>query len=263
MKFSIIMASYNQVTYIQQAIDSVLDQTYENFELIIIDGMSNDGTLDIINKYKNHPKVKLTIEKDTGLYHARNKGILSATGEIIGFLNTDDFYTQDALANIHQCFQENPGVDVVYGLNTSVNKKNEVTDRDKFTTFDKVHRMKKYIALPDQSTFILSKNINYVGLYDCTFKIVADWDFWQRGMTLNLKFISLDKYIGNFRKYDETLTFSSKFENLRFKGVKRLYNRYNDALFSSFFITLHFRYYVKRPLKKIVLIEKIYRLIKK
>ena len=257
------MASYNQVDFIEQAILSVLNQSYQNFELIIVDGISTDGSLDVIKKYQEHPKVISFIEKDKGLYHARNKGILKATGDILGFLNTDDYYEIDALESVYDFFENDLTIDVVYGLNEVVDKNSNFVKRDCFSDYDKNFRIKKYRALPDQSTFILKKHIEYVGLYDSTFSIVADWDFWQRAMVLNLKFVPINKHISNFRIYDETLTFSPKFSEIRFIEMKRLYRKYNDVLISPFIVELFFRHYIKRPLKKKSILLKIYRKFKK
>jgi glycosyltransferase involved in cell wall biosynthesis len=89
MKISIITVVYNNVATIEDAINSVLLQTYNNIEYIIIDGGSNDGTLDILNKYKNRLS-KLISEPDKGIYDAMNKGLKIATGEVVGILNSDD-----------------------------------------------------------------------------------------------------------------------------------------------------------------------------
>ena len=263
MKFSIIMASYNQESFIHEAISSVVNQSHQDFELLIFDAMSSDGTKDVIQKFKNHPKIKIFFEKDNGLYHARNKGILMATGDILCFLNTDDYYEKDALETINKTFIENSHIDVVYGLNKVIEKNGIEIQKDVYADFDKNKRIKNYLALPDQSTFILRKHIAHIGLFDPTFSIVGDWDFWLRAMTLNLNFKAIDKYIANFRKYDETLTHSPKFTKTRFSEVKRLYRKYNDVMLSPFLIKHFWRHYVKRPLKKIVIIEKVYRVFKK
>ena len=90
-KVSIITVCLNSEKTLEQAIQSVISQTYKNIEYIIVDGASTDGTLDIISKYENKI-TKWVSEKDQGLYYAMNKGIDMATGDIVGIINSDDWY---------------------------------------------------------------------------------------------------------------------------------------------------------------------------
>ena len=94
MKISIITVVWNNATTIKDAIDSVISQTYENIEYIIIDGASTDGTVKIVKSYGDKIS-KFISEKDKGLYDAMNKGIAQATGDIVGILNSDDFYIDE------------------------------------------------------------------------------------------------------------------------------------------------------------------------
>ena len=93
---SIITICYNSEKTIAATINSVINQTYKNIEYIVIDGKSEDGTLDVINKYKDHIS-KLVSEKDDGIYYAFNKGLKLCTGDLIGFVNSDDVLTSNAL----------------------------------------------------------------------------------------------------------------------------------------------------------------------
>jgi len=94
MKVSIITVTYNSASTLEETILSVINQTYKNIEFIIIDGKSSDGTLAIIEKY-NHAISKFVSEKDKGIYDALNKGIAMASGDVIGILHSDDFFTDD------------------------------------------------------------------------------------------------------------------------------------------------------------------------
>ncbi len=258
MKFSIIMASYNQVDFIDQAIQSVLMQTYQNFELIIVDGMSNDGSRDMINRYKEYPNVKILIEKDKGLYHARNKGLLLATGDIISFLNTDDYYQEDALEQLLIHFKEHPKIDAFYGVINFIDKEGSFIKKYGDFEYDKLKQIREYIPLPDQSTFIRRKHLSYIGVYDSTFSIIGDWDFWVRAMVLDLNFKNIEIHIANYRDYDEALTSNPKFERIRFQEIRRLYRKYNDVCISSFIIRLYKWYYIVRPLKKVTFLSYLY-----
>ena len=94
MKISIVTVCYNSESFISSAIDSVLSQTYPDIEYIIIDGGSKDGTVSIVDSYGDKV-THFVSESDTGIYDAMNKGLKTATGDIIGFLNSDDFYARD------------------------------------------------------------------------------------------------------------------------------------------------------------------------
>ena len=105
--FTIITPCFNSEKTIEKTLQSVLNQTYQNFEYIIIDGGSTDDTLSIIESYKEKFAEKLTVvsEKDNGIYDAMNKGIQLAKGELVGIVNSDDFYETDALENIVNEYQ--------------------------------------------------------------------------------------------------------------------------------------------------------------
>ena len=262
MKFSIIMASYNQVETIQQSIDSLLNQSHHDYELIIIDGNSKDGCIDIINKYQNNSKVKIFIDDNLGLYGARNKGLLEATGDVVGFLNTDDYFELNALEVMNDVFLKDNDLDVAYAINHAVNKDGSFKSVAGDFEYNKEKLIREYIALPDQTTYIRRESLAKVGLYDPTFSIVADWDFWQRCMVLNLKFQRVPVHIANYRQYPDTLTFNPKLAGKRFKEVTRLYKRYNDVFISSFLWRLYVAHYITRHLKKIVWLNNIYQKIR-
>ena len=109
---SIITVVYNGEEYLEQTINSVINQTYKNIEYLIIDGGSTDGTLDIIKKYDNHISYSVS-ESDKGLYDAMNKGISIANGELIGMINSDDWYELDAVELIVNKYLENPTLNII------------------------------------------------------------------------------------------------------------------------------------------------------
>ena len=112
-KFSIITVTLNSEATIEKCIQSIINQNYSNYEYIIIDGGSNDNTLKIINKYKDKVSVLIS-EKDNSIWDAMNKGINIATGDIIGFLNSDDFYYPNAIATANKYFI-NHNIDFLFG----------------------------------------------------------------------------------------------------------------------------------------------------
>ena len=114
MKVSVITISYNSVFTIEDTIKSVLAQKDIDLEYIIVDGGSTDGTLDIINKYKNKID-KIISEPDRGIYDAMNKGIKCATGDVVGILNSDDFFKDHNVLSKVVNFFDKTRMDGIYG----------------------------------------------------------------------------------------------------------------------------------------------------
>lgn len=118
MKISIITATYNSAATVRDTFESVLRQTFTDYERVVVDGASKDGTLDIIREYepKFGGRMQWKSEPDKGRYDAMNKGISRATGEVVGILNSDDFYTSaDVLQTVANAFEQHSDTDAVYG----------------------------------------------------------------------------------------------------------------------------------------------------
>lgn len=111
---SIITVVYNGEKYLEQTIQSVINQSYKNIEYIVVDGGSTDGTLDIIKKYEEHLERWIS-EPDKGLYDAMNKGIGMAKGKLIGMINSDDWYELDAVEMVVRNYNENPTKKIFHG----------------------------------------------------------------------------------------------------------------------------------------------------
>ena len=106
--------TFNDALVLSDCIKSKINQSHGSIEHIIVDGGSNDGTKDILNKYQNNLS-KIISEPDDGIYHAMNKGIKYASGVVVGFLNSDDFYfDNDVLSKVFQIFKSNPSINACY-----------------------------------------------------------------------------------------------------------------------------------------------------
>ena len=117
MKISIITATFNSAATVRDTLESILRQTHQDWELIIEDGLSRDDTLSIVREYEPQCQGRMRIfsEKDEGLYDAMNRGIVRATGDVVGILNSDDFYTSnDVLETVNANMEQND-CDAVYG----------------------------------------------------------------------------------------------------------------------------------------------------
>lgn len=180
LKISIITACYNSESTIEACMKSVKDQHYKNTEHIIVDGKSCDTTLQIINKNKTSDTVLIS-EPDTGIYNALNKGILRATGDVIGFLHSDDtFATETALARVADNFDSLP-CDAVYGdLNYVSSKDREKVVRRWRSGDLRISQFKLGWMPPHPAIFIRRDIYNQLGLFKEEYRISGDYELILR-----------------------------------------------------------------------------------
>ena len=180
MRFSIITVCRNSESTIAQCIESVLSQTNVDIEYILIDGNSTDATVSVINEYQQHIST-LVSEPDNGIYDAMNKGLSIATGDVIGFLNADDFYTSNsALLKIQNEFEKND-IDACYGDLCYVSQ----NDTDNVIRYWKSNEFKKGLFSkgwnPPHPTFYVKKEIyDRHGYFDLSYSIASDIDLMMR-----------------------------------------------------------------------------------
>lgn len=180
MKISIITVCYNSEKYIKDAIESVLNQDFDNMEYIIIDGASTDKTLEIVKSYGS--KINQFIsEPDKGIYDAMNKGIALATGDVIGTLNSDDLYINNkVLTNISETFT-NSGSNIVFGDLFYVEKENTNTIVRKWQTKSFVPgSFKKGWHPPHPTFFVANKIYKKYGAFNLNYKLAADFELMLR-----------------------------------------------------------------------------------
>lgn len=180
MKISIITVVYNNANVIKSAIDSVLSQTYPKIEYIIVDGKSTDGTVDIVNSYGDRIS-KFISEKDNGIYDAMNKGIALATGDIIGILNSDDFYIDEhVIAKVAKEFEEK-NVDSIYADLVYVAANNlQKTVRYYDSSYFAPERF-AYGWMPAHPTFFVKRWVyEQYDVFRTDLKIGADFDILVR-----------------------------------------------------------------------------------
>lgn len=197
LKISLITVVYNSEQTLYHTIQSVLSQTYPNIEYIIVDGASTDDTVNIIKNCEHNfdGRLKWISEKDAGLYDAMNKGIKMATGDVIGILNSDDFFAaNDVVQNIVKSFEND--IDAVYGdihfvrpteLNTCVRYYSSKIFR---------RSLMRYGFMPAHPTFYCRKScFDKYGLYKTDYKICADFDLLLRFIYLHrisIKYLPMD-----------------------------------------------------------------------
>jgi len=214
MKVSIITCTYNSEKTILDTINSVLSQKYKNIEYLIIDGKSTDRTIDLIrlNEFKFSGRLRYISEHDNGIYDAMNKGIQNSTGDIIGFLNSDDFFTSDdVIGSMIDNFDE--GIDAIYGDVHFIKCGNPEKCVRYYSSAIFRPMMLRYGLMPAHPAFYAKKDVYLkYGLFSLDYKIAADYDMMVR---LFYKYNIKARYI----KMD--------FVTMRVGGIstKNLYNR--------------------------------------
>ncbi len=180
MKVSIITAVRNEVELIEQCINSVLDQSYENIEYIIVDGNSTDGTVKVIRKYEN--RISNWISKpDNGLYHALNKGIQMASGVIVGFLHANDFYANNKIIDTVVSRMTEHNVDGCFGDLLYVDRRNTERIIRSWKSSPHTDGLFKRGWMPPHPTFFFRRDayIRY-GCFNTDFRIAADYELMLR-----------------------------------------------------------------------------------
>ncbi|AWW44057.1 glycosyltransferase family 2 protein [Polynucleobacter paneuropaeus] len=191
MKISVITVCLNSEDTIHKALESISNQSYKNIQHIIIDGESSDNTLSIVKNYKGH-KIDLYSGRDDGIYDAMNKGLALATGEVIGFLHADDFYSEKiTVEQIANAFLDS-NVDGIYGDLAYVSR-NDLHKRLRywragiFST-----KLLKLGWMPPHPTVYLRRHVySDIGSFNTKFRISGDYDFILRIFSRNIKMLYL------------------------------------------------------------------------
>ena len=192
--FSIITVSYNSEKTIERTINSVLNQSFKNYEYIIVDGASKDKTNEIINQYKEKFKGGIThiSEPDKGIYDAMNKGIALAKGKVIGLLNSDDYYFNNTLSMVNEAFINTDGKSVLTGELIFKSENGEQllkTSRERF--IKKTKHYKNGVRHP--ATFVPKIIYDDIGLFNLNYKIASDAELMYRIYKANYSFTFINK----------------------------------------------------------------------
>ncbi|HQG82468.1 MAG TPA: glycosyltransferase family 2 protein [Caldisericia bacterium] len=207
-KISIVTTSYNQGEFIGRTILSVLNQNYPNLEYIIIDGGSNDNSIEIIKKYEKFLSYWVS-ESDNGQSSALKKGSDKSTGDIMAFLSSDDTYCPGVLNKIADLFKRNPEVDVIYGaINLVDSHDNILVRRDMSGSRFDFSILLFDSSLPQQAVFWRRDIYLKSGGIDSSFLFSMDKDLWVRFSLSGAKFLRVNEVLANFRLHgsNKTLT---------------------------------------------------------
>ena len=202
MKFSIVTVTYNSAVTLKETIDSVINQSFEDYEYIIVDGNSSDSTIDIIKEYepKFKGRMRWISEPDKGLYDAMNKGFKMAEGEVIMIINSDDIICKnDALQIIANKFNENPNIDAIYANLYYVSRKNTNKIIRAWTTG--IQKEFKKGWLPAHPTFYAKRSVYLkYGYFNTNFKLAADFELMLRFIEkYKISLLYLNEYLVKMR----------------------------------------------------------------
>ena len=236
---SIITVSYNSAYTIEDTINSILNQTHTNIEYVIVDGNSSDDTVKVIKSYeerfiKKGINYKWISEPDKGIYDAMNKGISMVNGKIIGIINSDDWYSNDAISEAVKIFN-NKTFAIVSGERRKVklNKKPYGVHYNKKEIKKHIY---KIMPINHAATFVHKSVYEEIGLFDTNYKLSADYDLIYRAFNANVNFLFIDRIIVNMRNSGAT----GQLKNLSVTAKEDHHIRKkNNVKFAQF-------YYIKR-----------------
>lgn len=241
---SIVFTSYNHKEYLRQALDSLLNQTYPNTEIIIIDDCSTDGSQEILNEYKHFENINLKLQtQNSGSYvKASNLGASFAKGEYLLFAQCDDFAEPNQIELLVQAFLYNPTVGVVFSKSNLVDKNGTVFSNDfigrerKFKTSIALNpilsgnQIQEFLffscVIPNLSAALIKTELykQIEGLSD-KYLVVADWEFWL-DLSRKTDFYYIDKALNNFRQHETTIRSSIKMKT-QILEIFSMFNRHD------------------------------------
>lgn len=175
---SVVTPSFNQARYLEQTLRSVLEQEHPRIEYIVVDGASQDGSVDIIRNHEGKLAYWVS-EKDSGQAEAINKGLARANGEIVAWLNSDDYYLPGAVSSAVKAFELNPDAALVYGDMLAVDENGRTTNLMKYGQFSLADLL-CFQIIGQPSVFFRRDALEKAGLLDTTFHFLLDHHLWIR-----------------------------------------------------------------------------------
>lgn len=216
MKISIITPNYNYEQYIGHAIESILSQNYDDYEHIIVDDGSTDRSVRLVEDYviKNSGKVKLVTQSNKGQVSALNEALTHVTGDIIGWLNSDDYYCSNVFKTVIDYFTKYPDLEALYGNIVIVDKNDHVVMHNKYLKFNYAAGVFNGFGkmLSSNAIFWKSELTAEIGGFNPRYDYAMDAEYWSR-LLLNRRIRKVAQYFSCFRWHHEAKTIKSRDEN--------------------------------------------------
>lgn len=222
MKVSLVTISFNQAEFLERAIRSVIDQDYDDIEYIIVDPGSTDNSREIIERFRAK-SAKLLLDPDKGPADGLNKGFAEATGEIYGFLNSDDVLLPGTIARVVRYFMEHPDVDVVSGHAIIIDEHDQEIRRSYSDRFSLAGYAYGASVLMQPSTFFKANIFKKVGGFNVSNRTNWDGEIFVDMRLKGAHFAILNEFLSGYRLHRDSITSSKKLDD----GIKA----YHQAMF--------------------------------
>jgi len=251
---SIITPSYNKGEFIEETIQSVLNQTYHNIEHIIIDGNSTDNTIQILREF---PHLTWISEPDNGQTDAINKGLKRVNGEILAYLNADDTYLPDTIETIVNVFRKQPETCLIYGDIIHTDKNSNVINIHKTGNIDLERFISHRFYLPQPTVFFRQDVLANTGMFDDSLHLAMDYDYWLRTFP-NYPSQYINKPLATAKFYQEAKSIALNFKYIeervqvlnKFYGISENLSRYKKVQKKAYslahFLGAHDYFRIKR-----------------
>jgi glycosyltransferase involved in cell wall biosynthesis len=200
---SIVTPTYQRAGLLRHTIDSIRRQTYPNIEHIVVDGGSTDGTVELLQALEGTYPLRWVSERDEGMYHAINKGLGMARGEVMAYLNSDDLYFPWTVRTVVDAFARRPDADFVFGDALNVDDATGEIEFYWMLPFD-LDWLRRYLFIAQPTVFWRRRAFEQVGPFDTSLRYVADCDYWMRAGATH-RFVKVDEFLAIERDHAGTL----------------------------------------------------------
>jgi glycosyltransferase involved in cell wall biosynthesis len=222
-KISVVVPSYNQAQFLERTLLSVINQGYANYELIVIDGGSNDHSVQIIKQYEKYISYWVS-EPDKGQSHAINKGFAKATGHLLCFQNSDDLFYEGAFGTLAAFYQKHPNYNCYYGNMLIINAQEKVLEALKTVPFNLKAQVVEGMQVFNQSCFVTKDTLQQWGGVAEHLQFVIDYENILRWASNGATFAKVPKLWGAFRLHEDAKT--AKLEPVRAAEHQRISEEY-------------------------------------
>ncbi len=222
MKISIVTISYNQGGFLERAIKSVIEQDYDDIEYIIVDPGSTDGSRDIIERYRSRI-AKVIFEPDKGPSDGLNKGFALATGDVFGFLNSDDILLKNALSKVSRFFKSHPEIDVISGHSLIIDEHEKEIRKSYSDPFSLHGYAYRSVTLMQASTFFRAARFKCTQWFNVINRSAWDGELFVDLSLSGAKFALIDEFLSGFRLHSQSITAS--------KRLEEAYREYREYIF--------------------------------